>query len=45
MRYQLVALPMREDLAYYREVGRGVSVQWLDLTPGAGDARWPMRSR
>jgi hypothetical protein len=34
MRYQLVALPMREDLAYYREVGRGVSIQWLDLTPG-----------
>ena len=33
MRYQLVALPMREDLAYYREVGRGVSIQWLDLTP------------
>jgi len=33
MRYQLVALPLREDLAYYRDVGRGVSVQWLDLTP------------
>ena len=33
MRYQLVALPMREDLAYYRDVGRGVSIQWLDLTP------------
>ena len=33
MRYRLVALPMREDLAYYQEVGRGVSVQWLDLTP------------
>ena len=33
MRYQLVALPMRDDLAYYQEVGRGVSVQWLDLTP------------
>ncbi|MFL6591285.1 MAG: DUF4105 domain-containing protein [Luteimonas sp.] len=33
MRYQLVALPLREDLAYYRDVGRGVSVQWLRLTP------------
>ena len=33
MRYQLVALPMREDLAYYRDVGRGVSIQWLNLTP------------
>ena len=33
MRYQLVALPMREDLAYYQQVGRGVSVQWLHLTP------------
>lgn len=33
MRYQLVALPMREDLTYYRDVGRGVAIQWLDLTP------------
>jgi hypothetical protein len=33
MRYQLVALPMREDLEYYRQVGRGVSLQWLNLTP------------
>jgi hypothetical protein len=33
MRYQLVALPLADDLAYYREVGRGVSMQWLDLTP------------
>ena len=33
MRYQLVALPLREDLAYYDRVGRGVSVQWLDLSP------------
>jgi len=38
MRYQLVALPMREDLAYYRDVGRGVSVQWLDLTPAQATA-------
>nr|WP_262378718.1 DUF4105 domain-containing protein [Luteimonas viscosa] len=33
MRYRLVALPLSQDLAYYREVGRGVSVQWLDLDP------------
>ncbi len=32
MRYQLVALPMREDLGYYHDVGRGVSIQWLNLT-------------
>ena len=31
MRYRLVALPLSQDLAYYREVGRGVSIQWLDL--------------
>lgn len=33
MRYRLVALPLRQDLAYYEQVGRGVSIQWLDLTP------------
>lgn len=33
MRYQLMALPLAEDLAYYRDVGRGVSIQWLDLDP------------
>ncbi|HVI57441.1 MAG TPA: DUF4105 domain-containing protein [Luteimonas sp.] len=32
MRYRLQALPFAQDMAYYREVGRGVSVQWLDLT-------------
>lgn len=31
MEYQLVALPLAEDLAYYRDTGRGVSIQWLDL--------------
>lgn len=31
MRYRLVALPLSQDLAYYDEVGRGVSIQWLDL--------------
>jgi hypothetical protein len=43
LRYQLVALPLREDLAYYRDVGRGVSIQWLDLTPRRR-ASSPMRS-
>ena len=33
MRYLLVALPLEEDLAYYREVGRGATLQWLDLDP------------
>lgn len=31
MRYRLAALPFDEDLAIYREEGRGVSIQWLDL--------------
>ena len=33
MRYRLLALPVDEDLAYYRDVGRGGSMQWLDLGP------------
>src|SRR4249920_1898934 len=33
MNYQLVALPTSEDLASYQEQGRGVSVQWLNLSP------------
>jgi hypothetical protein len=33
MEYMLVALPLEQDLASYREEGRGVSIQWLDLTP------------
>jgi hypothetical protein len=31
MQYQLMALPTADDLAGYREMGRGVSVQWLNL--------------
>src|SRR5690606_1418177 len=38
MRYRLVALPLSRDLAYYREVGRGVSIQWLDLAPAQARA-------
>src|SRR5690606_4123705 len=33
MMYQLVALPVDYDLAQYRQSGRGVTVQWLDLEP------------
>ncbi|GAB3343254.1 DUF4105 domain-containing protein [Marilutibacter aestuarii] len=32
MRYQLAALPIAQDLRYYEQVGRGVSIQWLALT-------------
>ena len=35
MMYQLVELPLAQDLRYYGEVGRGVVVQWLDLAPDA----------
>ena len=34
MQYALVELPLAQDLTYYREVGRGVRIQWLNLTPG-----------
>lgn len=33
MRYRLMALPLDEDLDYYREVGRGAHLQWLNLSP------------
>ena len=29
----LVALPLDEDMSYYRQSGRGASIQWLDLDP------------
>jgi hypothetical protein len=32
MRYQLAALPFEQDLLQYRAEGRGVDVQWLDLS-------------
>jgi hypothetical protein len=38
MRYYLVALPTAEDLSTYRDEGRGVSVQWLDLDPAQARA-------
>lgn len=33
MEYMLVALPLAQDLATYRDEGRGAVLQWLDLTP------------
>ncbi|WP_460758710.1 lipoprotein N-acyltransferase Lnb domain-containing protein [Lysobacter fragariae] len=33
MRYRLAALPFDDDLYQYREEGRGVVVNWLDLDP------------
>ncbi|OQP70575.1 hypothetical protein IA54_016210 [Xanthomonas phaseoli pv. syngonii LMG 9055] len=33
MMYYLVALPLDEDLSQYRDAGRGVSIQWLNLPP------------
>ena len=33
MQYMLVALPLQQDMQYYREVGRGATLQWLDLAP------------
>ena len=38
MQYMLVALPLEEDLHYYREVGRGATLQWLDLDPAQARA-------
>ena len=38
MRYYLVALPLEEDLAQYRDERRGVTVQWLDLEPAQARA-------
>jgi Domain of unknown function (DUF4105) len=32
MQYQLVAIPTQNDLNHYQGLGRGVSVQWLNLT-------------
>jgi len=38
MQYQLVALPLADDLQTYRDEGRGVRIQWLDLDPSQADA-------
>ncbi|EWS78817.1 DUF4105 domain-containing protein [Xylella taiwanensis] len=33
MLYYLISLPLEEDLEQYRDAGRSVSIQWLDLLP------------
>jgi hypothetical protein len=38
MRYYLVPLPLSEDLAQYRAEGRGVTLQWLHLSPAQARA-------
>lgn len=38
MQYYLVALPLGQDLAYYRDAGRGARLQWLDLPPAQARA-------
>lgn len=38
MMYYLVALPFEQDLMQYRDSGRGVSLQWLDLAPEQAQA-------
>ncbi|MCL1635162.1 DUF4105 domain-containing protein [Luteimonas sp. SX5] len=38
MQYSLAALPAEQDLETYRLEGRGVRVQWLDLTPSQAQA-------
>jgi hypothetical protein len=37
-RYRLAALPFEQDMAIYRDEGRGVSIQWLDLDPASARA-------
>jgi len=38
MQYSMAALPLSVDLHYYRQDGRGVSIQWLDLDQTAASA-------
>lgn len=38
MRYRLVEQTYSESLSYYAAVGRGVGLQWLDLTPDQAQA-------
>jgi len=38
MQYSVAALPLSLDLHYYRQDGRGVSIQWLDLEEAAAAA-------
>lgn len=38
MEYALVALPLEQDLLLYRDEGRGVTLQWLNVTPLQAEA-------
>lgn len=38
MMYYLVALPVEEDLSVYRQEGRGVTLQWLNLSDSQAQA-------
>lgn len=38
MPYRLMSFPLTEDLAYYRAVGRGVQLLWLDVAPERAEA-------
>lgn len=38
MEYALVALPLEQDLLLYRDEGRGVTLQWLNVTPAQAEA-------
>ncbi|MCY7355293.1 MAG: DUF4105 domain-containing protein [Lysobacter sp.] len=38
MEYALVALPLEQDLLLYRDEGRGVNLQWLNVTPAQAKA-------
>lgn len=38
MRYYLARLRWHDDLQYYLDSGRGVSIQWLDLNPAQAEA-------
>ncbi|KLD79450.1 DUF4105 domain-containing protein [Xanthomonas hyacinthi] len=38
MMYYLVALPLQDDLTQYRDAGRGVDIQWLDMQPAQARA-------
>lgn len=37
MEYALVALPLEQDLLLYRDEGRGVKLQWLNVTPAQAE--------
>lgn len=38
MEYALVALPVEQDLLLYRDEGRGVTLQWLNVNPAQAES-------